>query len=139
MWAKTVGGILKANGFTDFLANYGQRKTSDDPLREGLGILGAACHSEWKRANVWSDHIAQLGLAKRVIPPGDQDSNEGRTRGAGVVLSTHRDETFIAETEQERLTLHLQRKRARFGEEQPHHRYRFEVIEREALGDGVDD
>lgn len=138
MWAKTVGGILKVNGFTDFLANYGQRKTADDPLREGLGILGAACHGEWKRADDWSHEIAELGLTKRVIPPGDQDSNSGRCRGAGVVLSAHRDETFIAETEQDRLTLQLQRKRARHDGEQPHNRYRFVVTKKEPLTGGED-
>jgi hypothetical protein len=138
MWAKTVGGILKVNGFTDFLANYGHRKTADDPLREGLGILGAACHGDWLRADDWSDQIAELGLTKRVIPPGDQDSNAGRRRGAGVVLSAHRGETFFAQTEQERLTLQLQRKRSRFGEEQPHNRYRFIVTKKEPLTDGED-
>ena len=38
-WARTVGGILMVNGFADFLANYSQRRTADDPLRRGLGIL----------------------------------------------------------------------------------------------------
>jgi hypothetical protein len=33
-WAKVIGGILDANGFTDFLANYGVRKSKDDPLRK---------------------------------------------------------------------------------------------------------
>lgn len=43
-WAKTVGGILKVSGFTDFLSNYGSRKTADDPVRRGLGILRVSAH-----------------------------------------------------------------------------------------------
>lgn len=40
VWAKKVGGILRVNDFRGFLGNYGVRKTVDDPLRHGLGILG---------------------------------------------------------------------------------------------------
>ncbi len=82
-WAKTVGGILKVNGFTDFLANYGVRKTADDPLRKGLAILGAERPKQWLRSAEWAKLIVVLGLTKAVIPPGDQDSDAGRVRGTG--------------------------------------------------------
>ncbi len=39
-WAGTVGGILLASGFRGFLGNYALRRTADDPLRRGLGLLG---------------------------------------------------------------------------------------------------
>ena len=145
VWAQTVGGILKINEFEDFLANYGHRKTADDPLREALGILAAAFHSNlsdpsdehelWKRPAFWADQIATLGLTKRLIPQGDQDSLEGRRRGTGVVLSAHRDETFSSDTDEERLAFRLERKRSRFGEPQVHVRYRFIVTERNPLPD----
>jgi hypothetical protein len=49
-WAQTIGGILKANGFQDFfLANYSLRRTADDPVRQALGLLGAARREEWLR------------------------------------------------------------------------------------------
>jgi hypothetical protein len=41
-WARTIGGILRVNGFVDFLTNYGMRRTADDPVRLGLGLLGAS-------------------------------------------------------------------------------------------------
>lgn len=145
VWAKTVGGVLKVNGFEDFLANYGHRRTADDPLREALGILGATFHRNvpddskedrlWHRPDFWADEIATLGLTKRLIPQGDQDSLEGRRRGTGVVLSAHRDETFSGDTDDERLTLRLERKRSRFGERQVHVRYRFVVTDRRPLTD----
>src|SRR5262249_35927523 len=39
-WARTVGGILKANGLADFLGDYGARRTADDSLRRGVGAAG---------------------------------------------------------------------------------------------------
>ena len=38
---------LRVNGFQDFLENYGVRKTVDDPLRQGLGLLGAQATDKW--------------------------------------------------------------------------------------------
>ena len=49
VWAKRIGGILRVNGFRDFLGNYGVRKTVDDPLRKGLGILGAKSRTRGSR------------------------------------------------------------------------------------------
>jgi hypothetical protein len=60
-------------------------------------------------------------------------SQSPRRRGAGVVLSAHRDELFHVETEDERLTLKLERRRARCDDGKPHPQYRFAVIERESL------
>lgn len=139
VWAKTVGGILKFSGFEEFLGNYGTRKVSDDPLRRGLGLLRANLHGEdWHRADEWARR-AKLGIVKQVIPPGDQDSREGRKRGIGVVLSAHRDETFAVETENEILTLRLERKRGRFGEGQPQVRYRFALLEQVPIADKGDE
>jgi hypothetical protein len=133
-WAKIIGGILKVSGFQDFLGNYGSRRVSDDPLRKGIGLLGAALHTEgWLRTTDWARTAVKLGVVKSVIPPGDQDSTEGRKRGIGVVFSAHRDELFIVETETEALALRLERRRGRFGESEPHVRYRFVVVQKEQL------
>lgn len=135
-WAKVVGGILKASGFRGFLGNYGSRRVSDDPLRKGIGLLGAALHKEgWLRATDWARATVKLGVVKQVIPPGDQDSTEGRKRGIGVVLSAHRDELFIVETDKEVLTLRLERRRGRFGESEPHVRYRFVVTQKDGFAE----
>lgn len=125
VWAKTVGGILKASGLTDFLANYAVRKTVDDPVRRGLAILGAENPDEWLPSSEWVKHVVVLGLIKTVIPPGDQDSDAGRVRGMGAVLSAHESETLTFDDEEKHLVFKLERKRARFGEKEPHLRYRF--------------
>jgi len=133
------------NGFTDFLANYGKRRVADDPLRQGIGLLGAAQDDEewgrdggWRRPGEWARQATKLGLVKQIIPPGDQDSAEGRKRGIGVVLSAHRGETFSVETDSEVLHLRLEKKRSRFGEKQVHVRYRFVVEEKVPLDEDLD-
>lgn len=128
VWAKTVGGILKVNGFTDFLANYAVRKTADDPVRRGLAILGAKKPNEWLPSSDWATHVVTLGLIKTVIPPGDQDSDAGRVRGIGAVLSAHESETLTFDDDEKHLVFKLERKRARYGEKEPHLRYRFVEI-----------
>jgi hypothetical protein len=127
---------LKVNGFTDFLANYGVRKSSDDPVRQGLGLMGATKPDQWMPASGWARVVADLGLVKTVIPESDRENEQSRTRGAGVVLSAHLQETFQVETETERLTLTLEKKRGRFDGSEPHVRYCFLTAHSTALSGG---
>ena len=127
-WAKVVGGILMVNGFKDFLGNYGARKAVDDPVRKGLGLLGAAKANVWLRATDWAKLAVDLGLKKAVIPAADQENEVSQARGIGVVLTDHQDETVEAETDTAKLALRLEKKRNRFDEAQPHVRYRFVVV-----------
>jgi hypothetical protein len=133
VWAKRVGGILRVNGFRGFLGNYGVRKTVDDPLRQGLGILGAKDPDKWLQAAAWAKHASNLGLVRAVIPPADQDSEAGRARGLGVVLRAHSGETFQTDTETKKLTLRLEWKRGRFQGSDAQVRYRFIVVGQEDL------
>jgi hypothetical protein len=113
VWARTIGGILWLNGFGDFLGYYGVRKTVDDPLRKGLGILGAADSDRWLQASEWAKVASDLGLVRAIIPAADQDSEAGRARGLGIVLMAPRDESFKTETDTVRLAMRPE-KRARF-------------------------
>jgi hypothetical protein len=138
-WAKVIGGILDVNGFADFLGNYGIRKSQDDPVRKGLGLLGADKLGEWMRATDWAKLAVDLGLKKAVIPAADQENSVSQARGIGVVFKAHSTETFQVETDAEKLTLRLEKKRSRFDEDQPHVRYRFVVDSREPIPeDGSD-
>jgi len=133
-WAQVVGGILMANGFSSFLGNYSLRKTADDPVRKGLGLLGVARPGKWLRSAEWARLATNLGLADAVIPEADRNSDLGRERGIGVVLSAHRDETFHVETEDRRTVLRLERARRRFEEgRDPSTRYRFVVLREEVI------
>lgn len=132
-WAKTVGGILKVSGFTDFLANYATRKTLDDPVSSGLALLGQKQPDTWLSATDWARLAVDLGLVKTIVPPADRDNEAGRIRGVGVVLSAHRDETFAADDDNRRLTLRLEKRKARFEGGEPHVRYQFAIIAQEKL------
>jgi len=127
--AQVVGGILKVNGFTDFLANYPERRTVDDPLKQALGLLGAFKPTEWVAASTWAGIVAHLGLTKTLIPPADRESTESRWRGLGVILTKYREETFIVETDDTVLTLRLEKARRRFDGGEPQTRYRFVVVD----------
>jgi hypothetical protein len=105
----------------------------DDPLRKGLGLLGAHDPDQWLQASAWAKHASELGLVKTVIPPADQDSEAGRARGIGVVLKAHRDETFETETEEHKLTLRLEWRRGRFQGSEVQVRYRFVLVAQEDL------
>ena len=94
-WAKVIGGILKINAFSDFVSNYGVRKTSDDPIREALGLLGSQRfpkadskdEGEWRRTGDWAEIVATLGLVRTLIPERDRENEASRTRAMGIVLS----------------------------------------------------
>jgi hypothetical protein len=132
-WARVIGGILAANGLEHFLANYSLRRTSHDPARQALGLLGAVEPDKWLSAGRWAEHAADLGLVAAVIPAADRANEQARERGIGVVLSAHRDESFVVETDAERLTMRLEKARLRFEGGRPSSRYRFTVTGREEL------
>ena len=133
VWAKTVGGILRANDFDDFLANYSTRKAVDDPLRQAVGLLGSCCPDTWLSAGEWVTAATHMGLTKRIVPGADFDNDKGRERGMGVRLSALQDEKFTVETDDERLVLHLKKGRRRFVGGTISTRYRFDVLTRTQL------
>ena len=136
LWARTIGGILQVNGFSDFLGNYSTRRTTNDPLRQALGILGASCPSGssedgWYAAAKWAERATSLGLLRALLSEADRDSAGGRERATGVVLSAHRDELFTVETDDEHLVLKLEKGRRRFvAGDEPSTRYRFAIIKK---------
>jgi hypothetical protein len=138
-WAHTIGGILRVNGFSDFLGNYSLRRTVDDPLRRALGLLGSAQPDQWLRADAWARLAVGIGVEPIVIPAADRGTDSGRERGMGVVLSAHQDETFEVATEDETLTLRLEKARRRFDGADPSTRYRFVCLSREAIPEDAED
>ncbi len=129
-WVRTVGGILMVNDFRGFLGNLAERKVADDPARFALGTLGHAVPGEWLTAKEWAVHVVKQGLVKALVSEADRDTAEGRARGIGVVLSRHHQETLAVETDEEFVTLKLEKCRRRFGEQDAKTRYRFVVLEK---------
>jgi hypothetical protein len=128
-WAKTIGGILMVNGFKDFLANYGSRKSSGDPIREALAILGVAQPGKALRPDEWAKLSVTQGLSKTLFSPNERDTPKGRQRNIGVILKRHIQVTFDAQTDGKVYRLRLEGGFRRWTPgKNPHTRYRFEVL-----------
>ncbi len=132
-WARTIGGILRVNGFTDFLGNYGTCKTADDPIREALGILGVAKIGTSLRPMEWATLAVEQGLAKTLFGPNERDTPKGRERAIGRILKRHRQIVFDAETETMRYRLRLEGGCRRWEGQPPHVRYVFTQLKGEPI------
>jgi hypothetical protein len=138
-WAKTVGGILKHNGFTDFLGNHQSHRAADDPMRRAVGILGAAKKSKALRPAAWAQVVVQQGLARTLIPANERDTDKGRERAIGVLLKPLLGETFDVATDTRRLKLRLEGGFRRWlPGKNPHVRYQFTVLHEEDMPVGED-
>ena len=135
--ARTIGGILMVNGYRDFLANYSQRKTSDDPIRKALGILGVAYPNQWLSATDWASKVVVQGLVRTLIAENDRETEASKARGIGVCLSAHQDETFVVETDDATVTLRLKKNRGRIAGGEPTMRYQFLTLTREPLPEEI--
>lgn len=138
-WARTIGGILKVNGFTSFLENTDAHRIQDDPVRQAIAILGAARSKEELRPAEWADQAMREGLAKTLFTQADRETAKGRERGIGVVFNRHLNETFVAEREDEdgkrfRLTLYLRGGFRRWEKgKNGQTKYVFDVVEKEEV------
>ena len=134
-WAQNIGGILKVNGLTDFLANRQVRRTVNDPIREAIGILGSASPGKPLRPSGWADLTVREGLANTLFSQADRASAKGRERGIGVVLKRHLSVTFVAEREDDGAERHWWKLRLDGGfrrwetGKNPQTRYIFHVLE----------
>lgn len=133
-WARTIGGILKVSGYSDFLANYQTRKGADDPVREALGILAAVKPGKDLKPGEWARIAVEQGLAKTLFSSHDRDTEKGRERAIGVLFSKHLEETFEARTETNRIHVRLDGGFRRWVQGQnPQMRYVFTVVKKESL------
>jgi hypothetical protein len=134
LWARTIGGILKVWGFTDFLANYQSCRAIEDPIREALSILAGASAGTPLRPAEWAAQVVKKGLAKTLFKSHERDTEAGRERAIGILLSKHLGETFTAITESRRLHVRLDGGQRRWGmKENPHTRYEFKIITEEEI------
>ncbi len=98
-WARTIGGILMVSGFKDFLGNINARKAADDPIQEALAILGTVRPGKALRPAEWAKFIVDEGLAKKLLPPNERDTEKSRARATGVILSKYIGVAFLGRTD----------------------------------------
>ena len=130
-WAATIGGILKVNGFEDFLANYSATRAVADPIREALAILAFSAGTKFQRTDDLAQVVVEQGLVRTLLPGADPKNEAARRLAMGKTLAPFVGETFAGTTASERIVYRLQRKQGRFDEVHPHFRYAFEEISRE--------
>ena len=132
-WAATVGGILKVNGFTDFLANYTATRAVADPIREALAILAFSAGPRFERTGDLARVAVDEGLCKTLLPGAEPSNEAACQRAMGKTLAPFVGETFAGTTASERIVYRLQRKQGRFDGVHPHFRYAFEEMSREPV------
>jgi hypothetical protein len=136
LWARTIGGILKVSGYTEFLANFAGRKAVGDPTREALAILAAARTGKALRPAEWAKVAVEQGLARTLFPANARDTDKGRERAIGVILSRHLEETFDVATETARLRVRLEGGCRRWvAGKNPHVRYVFTSLSEEVVAE----
>jgi len=102
-WARTLGGILKANGFEEFLGNWGLQRSVNDSEREALAIIA---HSESLRDETSPLRVSDIvkaavteGVIGTLMDSQHRESERAMARQMGVLLTAHRDETLHLETD----------------------------------------
>ena len=99
-WAQAVGGILKANGFEDFLANWSLQRSVNDSTREALALIAhASPPDQWLRVGAIAKTAVNEGVVGALMDSKHRESERAIERQLGVLLSAHRDETLHIETD----------------------------------------
>ena len=143
-WAHVIGGILKVNGVEGFLDNYADRRVVADPVRNGIAVLGSHLLNKCLPISEVVAEVNRLGLMNPLVPQNERSTHEAHKRGLGKVLSSHENEKFVVQSEDEeddRVVFRLEKVRRRFENGKPGTRYGFFVVEETELNadDGPDD
>lgn len=138
-WAQTIGGILKVNGFKEFLSNWALEKSAQDSQTEALGLLADSTRQQvprWMRVSEIVRIAEKEGLLDDLIGTKHKKNESAMERDIGALLSCHRDETVHCETEDDMVrTYRILRDRKRV-DRLPATVYMFEPVERQTQKNG---
>lgn len=99
-WSRTIGGILKANGFEGFLANWSMQRNANDTVRESLARIGLASPPDtWLRVDALHKDAEIEGVIGRLMDRTHRESDRSVQQELGRLLSVHQDETLTLETD----------------------------------------
>lgn len=130
LWSRTIGGILRFDGYNGFLANYRQAAQQIDPHRRAVALLGAAKPGVPMRAAEWAQLAVDEGHASVLFSAANRGTHKGRERGMGKAFMRYLSIPLEAETETKRLRLKLERLYRRWERgHDPYVMYQFEVLE----------
>ena len=140
-WAHTIGGILMVNGVEGFLDNYADRRVVADPVRNGIAVLGSHLLDKCLPISDVVAEVNRLGLMDPLVPKNERSGHEAQKRGLGKVLSSHENEKFVVQSEDEedeRIVFRLEKVRRRFENGKAETRYGFFVVVNETELDDDD-
>lgn len=143
-WAHVIGGILMVHGVEGFLDNYADRRVVADPVRNGIAVLGSHLLDKCLPISEIVAEVIRLGLIDPLVPKNERSGHEAQKRGLGKVLSSHENEKFVVQSEDEeddRVVFRLEKLKRRFENGKPETRYGFLVVKETELDDddGPDD
>lgn len=131
-WARTIGGILKANGFVGFLGNWSFQRDANDVERESLAIIADALpHGEWLRVAEIRRAAEDQGVVGSLMGKRHRESEKSIERQLGVLLSSHQDETLTLITDDSVASYVISKARKNL-EGQLATAYKFEAVARES-------
>ena len=143
-WAHVIGGILMVHGVEGFLDNYADRRVVADPVRNGIAVLGSHLLDKCLPISEIVAEVIRLGLIDPLVPKNERSGHEAQKRGLGKVLSSHENEKFVVQSEDEeddRVVFRLEKVRRRFENGKAENRYGFFFVDETELDDddGPDD
>ena len=133
------------NGVEGFLDNYADRRVVADPVRNGIAVLGSHLLDKCLPISEVVAEVNRLGLTNPLVPQNERSGHEAQKRGLGKVLSSHENEKFVVQSEDEedeRIVFRLEKLRRRFENGKAETRYGFFVVVDETElddDDGPDD
>ena len=115
-----------------------------DPVRNGIAVLGSHSLNKCLPISEVVAEVNRLGLTNSLVPQNERSTHEAQKRGLGKVLSSHENEKFVVQSEDEeddRVVFRLEKMRRRFENGKAETRYGFFVVEETELDDddGPDD
>jgi hypothetical protein len=96
-WAKTIGGILKVNGFEHFLENWSVQKSAQDKLTEALAIIAHAAQqepNEWIRISTIVRIATEHGVLGDIIASRYKSCQKGAERETGKILRNYLEQSL---------------------------------------------
>jgi hypothetical protein len=148
-WARTIGGILKANGFEGFLSNWSLERSVQDRTTEALGILAHAIQpvqeeqgeKGWLRINQIADVALKEGVVEDLIGSKQGMNAAAIHRKLGIVLSGQKGNTVVfANDDGEFDQYKIDRMRRRVNGANPATCYKFDPVKiSDSVQEGGDD
>jgi len=99
-WSRTIGGILKCNGFEGFLTNWSMQRNVNDIVRDSIARIALVSPPDtWLRVDTIHKTAEIEGVVGRLMDRTHRESDKSVQQELGRILSCHQDESLAIETD----------------------------------------